>query len=77
MIPPLPVPMGYPAGQEWRCQTSGLARRGILTYCVLVKTDDSANRVRDLDLYALLNIRPDASHEEIRRAYRRGALDCH
>lgn len=42
-----------------------------------MKTDDSANRVRDLDLYALLAVRPDASYEEIRRAYRRGAMACH
>ena len=69
--------MGYPTAWVSAGGVEGLACSGILTYCVLVKTDDSANRVRDLDLYSLLNIRPDASHEEIRRAYRRGALDCH
>ncbi|HWE61827.1 MAG TPA: J domain-containing protein [Chloroflexota bacterium] len=40
---------------------------------------DSAfsNRIRNLDLYALLEVKPDASAEQIRRAYRRGALACH
>jgi len=34
-------------------------------------------RLRHLDLYALLEIQPLAASEEIRRAYRRGALLCH
>lgn len=36
-----------------------------------------ASRIRDLDLYAVLRVRADASEDEIRRAYRRGALACH
>jgi hypothetical protein len=42
-----------------------------------VRTSGSAARLRHLDLYAILEVRPDATFDAIRRAYRRGALKSH
>lgn len=42
-----------------------------------VKASSLGARLRQLDLYALLEVAPDATTEEIRRAYRKAALGCH
>jgi len=42
-----------------------------------VKASSLGARLRQLDLYALLEVAPDATTEEIRRAYRKAALRCH
>ena len=35
------------------------------------------NKVKDLDLYLLLEVSPEASEKDIRKAYRKKALKCH
>ena len=35
------------------------------------------NKVKDLDLYLLLEVAPEASEKDIRKAYRKKALKCH
>lgn len=42
-----------------------------------MKDSATSSRLRDLDLYALLDVSPQASFDEIRRAFRRAALTCH
>ena len=35
------------------------------------------DRIKDLDLYLLLDVEPDATEKEIKKAYRKKALKCH
>lgn len=42
-----------------------------------MKDSSFSQRLRTIDLYAVLEVPSTASAEEIRRAYRRGALTCH
>jgi hypothetical protein len=42
-----------------------------------MKASPLGARLRQLDLYALLEVAPDAATEEIRRAYRKAAFRCH
>ena len=35
------------------------------------------DRIKEVDLYQLLNIEPDADQKTIKKAYRKRALDCH
>lgn len=64
----------YAPQKDW---PKRLAYKRVLTYCVYVRHDSFNDRLRNLDLYAVLEIAPHADEEEIRRAYRRGALACH
>ena len=34
-------------------------------------------RIKDLDLYLLLKVEPDATEKAIKKAYRKKALTCH
>ncbi len=42
-----------------------------------MKASPLGARLRQLDLYALLEVAPDAGSEDIRRAYRKAAFRCH
>ena len=42
-----------------------------------MKASSLGARLRQLDLYALLEVAADATTEEIKRAYRKAALSCH
>jgi hypothetical protein len=42
-----------------------------------MKASPLGARLRQLDLYALLEVAPDAGTEDIRRAYRKAAFRCH
>ena len=35
------------------------------------------NKIKDIDLYLLLEISQDATHKDIKKAYRKKALKCH
>ena len=35
------------------------------------------NKIKDLDLYLLLEVPPEAAEKDIRKAYRKKALKCH